>query len=184
MDDKEIVALYFARSEDAIACTQEKYGSLLLSISQRITEDPLDAQECVSDTYMQAWQRIPPQKPTFLGAWLAKITRHISLNVCRLRHTQKRSALITELSGELQQCIPGQMDAVDLDAAVLREALNLFLHNLDDSTQYIFVRRYFFAESLQEIARRTGRSEKALASILFRVRNKLRAQLEKEGITL
>ncbi len=184
MDDKEIVALFFARSEDALTRTQEKYGPMLLVLSRRITENEQDAQECVNDTYLQAWQSIPPQAPAHLGAYLAKITRHISLNLCRLRHAQKRSALVTELSEELQQCIPGQLDAVDLDNKALQDSLNRFLQGLDGPTQYIFMRRYFFAESLQEIARRTGRSEKALASILFRARNKLRAQLEKEEIPL
>ncbi len=184
MEDREIVALYFARQESAIACTQEKYGRLLLALSQRITEDPQDAQECVNDTYLQAWQRIPPQAPVHLGAWLVKITRHISLNRCRRDQARKRSAVVTELSQELQQCIPGRLDAVDLENRALREALIRFLGSLDGTARYIFIRRYFFAESLQEISRQTGRSENNLASVLFRVRNKLRAQLEKEGIPL
>ncbi len=184
MEDKQIVALFLARDQAAIARTEEKYGKLLLTLSCRITESPEDAAECVNDALLQAWQRIPPDQPAHLGAWLAKVTRHISLNVCQKRHAQKRSAVITELSLELQSCIPGSLDAVDWENRALRDAINHFLRTLDGSARYIFVRRYFFGDSLPELARRTGRSEQNLASILFRARNKLRAQLSKEGIDL
>ncbi len=184
MEDNQIIALFFARDQAALACTQEKYGKRMLMLSHRITESPEDAQECVNDALLQAWQRIPPQQPAHLGAWLAKVTRHISLNLCEKRKAQKRSAAVTELTQELQSCIPGALDAVDWDNRALRDALNRFLKGLDGSSRYIFMRRYFFADSLQEIARRTGRSENNLASVLFRARNRLRVQLEKEGIPL
>ncbi len=184
MEDKQIVALFLARDQAAIARTQEKYGKLLLTLSHRITENREDADECVNDALLQAWQRIPPDCPAHLGAWLAKVTRHISLNVCQKRRAQKRSAVVTELSQELQACVPGPLDAVDWDNRALQDAINHFLQALDGSTRYIFVRRYFFGDTLPEIARRTGRSESNLASILFRARSKLRAQLSKEGIDL
>ncbi len=184
MEDKDIVSLLHARDEAGLMQAQEKYGRLLLALSQRITENEQDAQECVSDAFLQAWQYIPPQSPSHLGAWLAKAVRHISLNLCEKRRAQKRSAVLTELSQELQQCIPGALDAVDLEGRLLQETLNRFLKGLDGSTRYLFVRRYFFGESLQELSAATGRSENALASTLFRARNKLRAQLQKEGIDL
>ncbi len=184
MEDSQILDLYFARSEDAIAHTQKKYGAMLLALSRRITEDDRDAQECVNDTYWEAWRRIPPIRPEHFGAFLTKIARHISLNRCQMRHAAKRSALMVELSQELEQCVAGQSDAVDLDNQALRDAIERFLRSLDDTGQYIFVRRYFFGESLEEIGKRTGRSENNLASVLFRIRNKLRQFLKKEGITL
>ncbi len=184
MEDSQILDLYFARSEDAIAQTEQKYGPMLLALSNRTTEDLQDAQECVNDTYLQAWQRVPPQRPAYFGAYLAKITRHISLNRCQMRHAAKRSALVVELSRELEQCVAGQADVVDEENQALQAAINRFVRSLDDATQYIFVRRYFFGESLGEIARRTGRSESSLASVLFRTRSRLRLFLKKEEIDL
>ncbi len=184
MEDHEILELYFARNEDAIVQTQRKYGGPLEALCRRITEDALDAQECVSDTYLQAWQRIPPHRPDYFYGFLARIARHISLNRCQMRHARKRSAIVVELSDELQQCLVGMPDAVDWDNEALKASLNRFVRGLEPQSQYIFVRRYFLAESLGEIARRTGRSENDLASLLFRIRRKLKNHLQKEGIPL
>ncbi len=184
MEDTQIVALFLARNEDAIAQTARKYGTMLQTLSRRITENDQDAAECVNDTYWQAWNLIPPNEPERLGAFLAKIVRHISFNLCEKRRADKRSALTVALSAELEQCVAGTEDVVDRDNLELRNALNRFLRSLDDTAQYVFVRRYFFGESLTEIAQRTGRSENNLASVLFRTRNKLRRHLQKEGITL
>ncbi len=182
MEDTAILDLYFARNEAAIAQTAAKYGNGLYALSLRITENHEDTDECVSDTYFRAWNAIPPERPVHLFAYLGKIVRNLSLNICQKRQAQKRSAIVVELSNELQQCIAVPLAQPEDDA--LRSTLNSFLRSLDSQSRYIFVRRYFYSDALGDIAKATGRSENNLASVLFRIRKKLRNYLQKEGICL
>lgn len=144
------------------------------------------AEECENDTYLQAWNAIPPHNPKeYLYAFLARITRHISLNRCRDRRRLKRSAYICELSAELEQCIPAPDDAqCRLDDLALSEAINGFLGALDEEKRNLFLRRYWYLDSISDLARRFAMSESKVKTTLFRCRAQLRAHLEKEGYTL
>lgn len=186
MDDSRIVELYLLRDETAIGQTSEKYGTRLRSLAYGIVNDRQTAEECENDTYYEAWNRIPPHKPTsYLYAFLARITRHISLNCCRDRNRLKRSAFICELSAEMEQCIPTPDDVeCRMDDMALSEAINGFLGLLDEEKRIIFIRRYWYLDSIAAISKRLALSESKVKTTLFRCRNLLREHLEKEGYTL
>lgn len=186
MDDGKIVDLYLNRDEDAITQTAKKYGARLRSISHDIVEDPLTAEECENDTYLEAWNSIPPHEPrTYLYAFLARIIRHISLNRCRDRDRLKRHAHICELSAEMEACIPSPDDGTcRIDGIVLADAINKFLSSLDSRTRIIFIRRYWYLDSIEAISKRFALSQSNVKVTLFRCRNKLREHLKKEGYTL
>ena len=186
MDDNRIVELYLLRDETAIKQTTEKYGSRLRSLAYGIVKDQQTAEECENDTYMKAWNTIPPHEPrSYLYAFLARITRHISLNCCRDRSRLKRSAFISELSAEMEQCIPAPDDSsCRMDDLALRTAINDFLGKLDEEKRNMFVRRYWFLDSVADIAKRYGISESKVKTTLFRCRNRLREYLIKEGYTV
>lgn len=186
MDDNGIVELYLLRDETAIKQTAEKYGSRLRSLAYGIVNDRQTAEECENDTYMEAWKTIPPQEPrSYLYAFLARITRHISLNRCRDRGRLKRGAFICELSAELEQCIPAPDDVeCRMDDMALSGAINGFLGKLDEEKRNIFIRRYWYLDSVADISKRYALSESKVKTTLFRCRNGLREHLEKEGYTL
>ena len=186
LDDNRIVDLYLQRDETAIRQTAEKYGSRLRSLSYGMVNDWDAAEECENDTYMEAWNTIPPHEPrTYLYPFLARITRHLSLNCCRDRSRLKRSALICELSEEMEQCIPAPDDLeCRLDAMALSSAINGFLSGLDDEKRNIFIRRYWYLDPIADISSRFGLSQSKVKTTLFRCRNGLREHLEKEGYVL
>ena len=186
MDDDRIVELYLQRDETAIRQTTEKYGSRLRSLSYEIVNDRQTAEECESDTYLEAWNTIPPHEPrTYLYAFLARIIRHFSLNCCRDRSRLKRRAHICELSAELEQCIPAPDDtACRIEDMALSEAINGFLGGLAKEKRDMFVRRYWYLDSIADIARRFLVSESNVKTTLFRCRSQLREYLEKEGYDL
>ena len=133
MLDGEIIDLYLKREPDAIRHTSEKYGSRLLVLSNRLMQDMETAKECENDTYFQAWERIPPNEPReYFFAFLAKIIRHLSLDVCRKKNRQKRNAVIVELSGELEQCIPDRSSNVQtaVDGNEFGRVVSEFLRSL------------------------------------------------------
>lgn len=186
MDDDKIVELYLLRDEAAIRHTAEKYGTRLRSLAYGIVGDLQTAEECENDTYMEAWNRIPPHEPrSYLYAFLARITRHISLNCCRDRSRLKRSAFINELSAEMEQCIPASDDIeCRIDDIALSSAINGFLSKLDEEKRNIFLRRYWYLDSVADISKRFSLSESKVKTTLFRCRAGLRKHLEKEGYTL
>lgn len=186
MDDDKIVELFLNKDESAIACTAEKYGHRLCSIAQRITTDLSVAEECENDTYLEAWNRIPPNEPrTYLLAFLSKIIRNISINRCVERDRLKRSAYITELSVEMEQCIPSPNDVESyLDGIEIGRIISVFLHRQSKEKRVIFMHRYYYLDSVSSIADRFGYSESKVKSMLFRMRNDLRNYLIKEGYTL
>ena len=186
MEDEHIVDLYLARNEKAIAETQLKYGSRLRSLSHCIVEDILTAEECENDTYLQAWESIPPHQPrTYLFAFLACIARHLSLNCCRARRRLKRQAFLCQLTAEMEECIPAPDDTeCRLEANEFRSMLNSFLLSLAEQKRYVFLRRYWYLDSISRIAALTGMSESAVKTQLFRTRNQLRNYLEEEGYHL
>ena len=186
MDDNKIVELYLSRDETAIKQTFENYGTRIRSLANNIVKDLQTAEECENGTYLEAWRTIPPHEPrTYLFAFLARITRHISLNICRDRNRLKRSAFICELSTEMEQCIPSPDDTeCRIDDIILKDAINNFLATLDEEKRNIFLRRYWFLDSIADISKRYAISESKVKTTLFRCRNQLREYLEKEGYTL
>lgn len=186
MEDSKIVELYLLRDETAIKQTTEKYGKRLCALAYGIVKDLQTAEECENDTYMEAWSAIPPHEPrTYFYAFLARITRHISLNCCRNRSRLKRSAFISELSAEMEQCISAPNDTeCRIDDMMLSQAINGFLGKLDVEKRNIFIRRYWYLDSIADISRRFALSESKVKTTLFRCRNQLREYLEKEGYTL
>ena len=183
-EDWELIELYLARDEAAIAGTEKKYGRLLTALSERITENFSDAQECVNDTYLGAWNSIPPHRPyDYLYAFLARIVRHLSLDRVKYRTRERRAAVVIELSAEMEACIPAPDDepAAWTDER-FAEVLDAFLANEKPLARRIFLRRYWFMESVKTVAARFGISESRVKSSLFRSRERLRAHLEKEGL--
>ena len=186
MEDYEIVELYLSRNEAAIQQTSEKFGNRLRLLAYNIVKDWQTAEECENDAYMQTWNLIPPHSPkSYLYVFLARIIRHISLNCCRERARLKRSAFVCELSEEMEQCIPAP-DNVEcrIDDLAFGEAINGFLHTLTKEKRNIFIRRYWYLDSITAIAKRFALSESKIKTTLFRCRNQLRKYLEKEGYVL
>ena len=186
MDDNRIVELYLLRDEAAIRQTAEKYGSRLRTLAYGFVKDWGTAEECENDTYMEAWNTIPPHEPRdYLYPFLARIARHLSLNCCRDRSRLKRSALICELSEEMEQCIPAPDDLeCRIDDMALRSAINDFLGGLDSEKRNIFLRRYWFLDSIADISGCFGLSQSKVKTTLFRCRSGLRDHLKKEGYIL
>ena len=186
MDDSGIVERYLRRDETAIALTKERYGARLRALSFGITQDHGTAEECENDVYLEAWRSLPPHEPrTYLYAFLARIARHLSLNRCRDRARLKRGAYLVELSAELEQCLPAPDDlACRLDEMILLEAINGFLAGLDAEKRNLFVRRYWYFDTVPEISRRFGFSQSKVKMTLSRMRAELRTVLEKEGYTV
>lgn len=182
MEDSEIVALYFARDEKAITESEQKYGTLCRTIANRILDSIPDAEECVSDTWLRAWNVIPPERPNRLEAFFAKITRNLALDRWRSSHAKKKGGGIAELClDELGNAVSSSADPVD--RLLLRDLLNRFLRELKPETREIFLLRYWYFCTNAEIARRTGKSLAAVKISLHRTREELRKYLEKEGIT-
>ena len=186
LDDNRIVELFLQRNETAIEQTTDKYGNRLRSLAYGIVNDLQTAEECENDTYMKAWDTIPPHEPrSYLYAFLARIIRHISLNCCRDRGRLKRRAFLCELSDEMEQCLPAPDDIeCRMDNMALREAINGFLGSLKEENRNIFLRRYWYLDSIADISRRYGLSESKVKITLFRSRNQFRTYLEKEGYIL
>ena len=181
-----IVELYLRRDEAAVRETAEKYGSKLRALAWGILGDRDAAEECENDTYMEAWNRIPPHEPrAYFYPFLARIARNLSLNRCRDRERLKRTAFVCELSAEMEQCIPSPDDLeCRIDGLVLAKAINGFLRMLDAERRNIFIRRYWFLDSVADIAKRFGVTQSKVKTTLFRCRKQLKAYLEKEGYTL
>lgn len=187
MDDTKIIDLYLARNEDAVRQTDTKYGKRLLALSENITADHADAEECVSDTYLAAWNGIPPSEPRdHFFAWLARIARCSALDICRRSSAAKRQAVLVELSEELGQCLAAEArtDRLLSEEFEIAAVLNAFLEMLDKETRAVFLRRYFYADRIKAIASRFSMSESKVKSMLLRTREKLRVYLSERGITL
>ena len=186
MDDKQIIDLYWARSESAIAETDKKYGKLCHRIAFNILADPRDSEECVSDTYLKAWSVIPPKRPVKLSAFLGKITRNLALNRYEKDTAEKRGGgEVSVALDELAECIPDPNSVEGMvDNRILTDKLNVFLEGLAPEARKIFMRRYWEVCSVRQIAEIYGISESKVKVSLFRTRGKLRTFLEQEGIAL
>ena len=186
MDDNRIIELYQARSEHAITATADKYGRYCYSIAYNILHNNEDSEECVNDTYLNAWNSIPPHNPSRLSTFLGKITRNLSLKRYETYTAQKRgNGQIPLVLDELLSCVPASYSIEKvIDDAALVETLNLFLASLPENTRKLFVRRYWYLSPVKEIARDFHLTESNVKVTLFRIRNQLKQYLEKEGISL
>ena len=184
MEDRAILSLFQQRKEEAIDACRTEYDGYLTSLALRILHSPQEAEECVSDTYWQVWQRIPPDEPRHFRAYLAAICRYFAFGRLDVQHAQKRSAEIVELSEELSCCLPDRTAEDDFQLRELGELLDAFLRTLKAEPRHIFLRRYWFADSVKEIAARYGISESKVKTSLFRTRQQLRTYLESEGYTV
>lgn len=184
MTDSQIIALFWDRNEDAIRETDAAYGRRLYAISNQILCQRQEAEESVSDTYMKAWETMPPQKPLYFFAYLAKICRNFSLARLQWNSAAKRSAEIVSLTQEMAECIPDRRMEQQLEREALGQLLNRFLEGLSRDNRLIFLRRYWYADSVREIADRYGITESKVKTQLHRTRKTLQLFLEKEGIAL
>lgn len=180
MEDQQIVDLYWNREPEAIAQSETKYGAYCRSIALGIVGSREDAEECCNDTWLRAWEAMPPQRPSRLSAFLGKITRNLALDRFDYNHAAKRSGAFDQLLSELSDCIPDRRDAYA--ALELRDCLNRFLRQLPQDQRDLFLRRYWHCRSIEDLAGQYHMSISAVKSSLFRTRNKLRKFLEKEGI--
>ena len=186
MDDNQIVDLYWKRQETAISETKKKYGRYLFSIANHILAQYEDSEECVNDTYLGAWNSIPPHEPTVLSTYLGKITRRLALKRHRMNTAEKPGGTETDLSlDELEDCVSGgHIPDEQLNYHMLVSALNDFLADLPETQRRIFVCRYWYCDSIAEIAHRFSCSESHVKTILLRIRKKLKYRLKKEEIIL
>ena len=186
MTDKEIVALYHARDEDAILQTKTKYGRFLWKIAYNILNDDQDSEESVSDTYLAAWNSMPPHRPEVLSPYLGKLVRRISIDLFRKKTREKRGGSEYAMSlSEWEDCLAGgEMPEETLETNLLAEAINRFLRSLPKDARNLFIGRYYYMDPLREVAAYCGMSESKAKSLLFRTRNQLKDYLEKEGFSI
>ncbi len=186
MDDKSIIKLFYERSETAISKVDEKYGKYCNYIAYNILKDKQDSEECVNDTYLKAWNTIPPSNPKNLSTFLGKITRNLALDKYKYYNREKRGRCKTMIAlDELEECIPTIMDTEQIISdKMLANELNLFLAGLQADKRKIFIRRYWYFSSISEIARDYSISESNVKVVLYRTRQELKVFLERKGIVL
>lgn len=190
-EDKLIIEFYINRSEEAIVQSEAKYGAYCSRIAMNILSDKRDAEECVSDALYAAWERIPPENPNSLRAFLGRITRNLAISKYRKRKAGKRGGVEDILLSELEECVPhgeigSQCDSVDneIEGRFLTEKIENWLDTLSEDNSSLFIRRYWYGESVSALGAEIGKSDAQTAQIMYRLRKKLREFLEKEGITV
>ncbi|MCL2167252.1 MAG: sigma-70 family RNA polymerase sigma factor [Clostridiales bacterium] len=186
MDDEMILDLYWERSESAIDETAKKYEGYCAVIANNILNNKEDTEECVNDTYLKAWEGIPPQRPAIFRSFLGKITRNLALNKYKEQRSQKRGGgEVALLFSELEDCIPSSSNVeLESEAGIVVNIINSFLMAMNNESRNVFVRRYWYADSVGAIASRYQMSESKVKSMLFRTRNTLKKHLENEGVVL
>ena len=183
MTDAQIVEMYWNRNEQAITVTAEKYGTYCYSVAYGVLHNEEDSKESVNDTYMSAWNSMPPHKPAILKTFLGKITRRLSIDRWRRRNAEKRGGEIAEVLDELSECIFPIGDPIaEMEKEMLDKTINTFVRELKDTEQRVFLCRYWYAKPVKEIAKLFGFSESKVKVMLMRTRNKLKARLETEGL--
>ena len=181
MDDNRIIDLYFARDERAITATDAKYGAYCFAVANNVLGVREDSEECVSDTWLTAWNAIPPERPNVLRVFLARITRNHAFNRYKANRAGKRGGgSLPLVLDELADVVAGSDVESEVDASALREAVNRFLAELPARERGVFLRRCFYVEDVATVAKRYGMSCGAVQASLFRTRQKLRAFLERE----
>ncbi len=185
MKDSDIIALYWDRSETAIEETEKKYGKLCKHIAMNILQDTEDVGESVNDTYLGVWNSIPPHRPAVFSAFLCRIARNCALKKYHYNHSKKRNVQVEVSLSELEECLFHAADGVNaVEKEIAAKAISAFLRTMSYENRNVFMRRYWFFDSVSEIAKRFAISESKVKSILFRTRGKLRDYLKKEGIEI
>ena len=186
MEDGKIIDLYWARSQQAIAESETKYGPYCAAIARRILDREEDAEECVNDTWLRAWNAMPPQRPGVLSAFFGKLTRNLSLDRWRRLKAAKRGGSQVEITlHELEDCLPDRRRPDEnLEAGETAALISAFLRRQSETDRALFVRRYFHLEPLNELADRFGMSVGQIKSKLHRMRGRLKLELEREGVAV
>ena len=184
MEDSQIIELYFARDESAIQASQEKYEPYCLAVARNILPDQSEAEECVNDTWLRAWNAMPPHRPARLSAFLGKITRNLALNRWRSRRTARRGGgEVPPALAELEECVAGgETPEEQMDAKALAEAVTAYLRGQSALKRMVFIRRYWYLNTVPVIARQLSMSEGKVKSMLHRMRLELREKLGEEGL--
>lgn len=186
LPDEEIVSLYWDRQERAIAATEAKYGKYLYTIAYNILRDRLDSEECLNDTYLGTWNSIPPNRPSAFQVFLSKITRNIAFGQLRRRHAEKRipSELLVSLN-ELDECVCTEIGEDEKYLVrFLSNILNEYLESLPERHLFVFVCRYYYADTVESIAKMLGLSKNSIFRDLVKIRAGLKERLEKEGYSV
>ena len=185
MEDGQIVELYWARNPQALDESQRKYGPLCFRLSENILASREDAEECVSDTWLRAWETMPPQRPNSLRAYLARIVRNLSLDRWRASRAQKRGEGMEILLGELEDCVPAAPSAEETaESREITRCIDRWLAMLGKEDRMIFVLRYWYGQQVRELAKQLGCAPQKVTQRLYRLRQGLRRALEQEGITI
>ncbi len=185
MEDKDIIDMYWARSETAVSETEKKYGRYCHYIARKVLCNDSDAEEIVNDAYMKVWNTIPPQRPTSLKSYVGMIARQLAFNAYESKKAKKRGGQLESVLDELSECIPDSSGSEDIgDSIALRDALNKFIKSLPRKTGAVFMRRYWYSSSVCEIAEEYRMKENHVNVLLFNTRKKLKTFLEKEGFEL
>ena len=184
MDDLQIIELYFKRDEKAIEETDYKYGKLCYNIAYNILSSHEDSEECVNETYVGVWNAIPPARPNNFMAFVCKIARNLSLKRLEFMRREKRSSAVTLSLEELEEVLPDDSFAPDVSDEDLGKLISRFLYNQKEDIRNVFIRKYFFFNSIKEIAERYSLSESKVKNMLFHTRKKLRDYLVKEGVAI
>lgn len=181
MEDKQIIDLFFERSEIAIAETDKKYGNYCRYIAYRILSNEQDASEIKNDAYLAAWNSIPPTRPQSLKHYLGTICRNLSIDRYTERKSRMRGMELTGVLDELAECIPDRSNGVNVEELALQDAIRRFVAELPENTQRVFVMRYWYACPISEIAKETSSKESKIKMLLMRTREKFKVFLESEG---
>ncbi|MCI1930401.1 MAG: sigma-70 family RNA polymerase sigma factor [Clostridia bacterium] len=184
MDDSEIINLFFERSEQAIIELSKKYGKVCKKVSQNILNNVSDAEECVNDAYLGTWNSIPPQRPNPLLTYVCRIVRNLSIKRYHMNTAVKRNSFYDIALEELEDCIPSSNTDEEFDAKELAKVIDNFLDTLNRDSRVMFVRRYWFSDSLSEIAKMFGINEHNVSVRLFRIRKKMKKYLKREDVYL
>lgn len=184
MEDTKIIELFFSRSEEAITETASKYGKLCFSISGNILGNNEDSEECVNDTYLALWNCIPPQRPSNLMAFISKIVRNLSLKKLDYNLAKKRDSSITHSLSELEEILPDKAISNKFSDEEIGRILSNFLKNEKADSRNVFIRKYWYFDSVEDISKRYKFSESKVKSMLFHTRNRLKKYLIKEGIRI
>lgn len=182
MDDSQIIDLYFRRDEAAISQTAAKYGVFCHNLARNILSVDADAEECVNDTYLQAWNSIPPTRPDKLGAWLGRVVRNLAINLWNKNHCKKRYSGMELLLNELEECIPSPGTVENaIEEKELTGIINVWLSSLPKNDRVFFMRRYWNGEAVNALAAECGMTQGCLAKRMYRLRQNLKATLEQAG---
>ncbi len=184
MDDRVIIELYFSRDERAIVETDIKYGRMCLGIARNILASETESEECVNDTYLGCWNAIPPTLPKSFSAFISRITRNLALKRLRYNTASKRTVNAEQSLNELEDIIQDNRYRPDIDGKELGRVISEFLRSESEQSRNIFIRKYWYFDSVADIAKRYSCSESKVKSILFRARERLREHLEREGVLI